>query len=69
MKLTPKTTIRFLYKQQIKSVLDDLNRGIDEEAHVRVQKMISIEDDVEGLLEHLVRSKAADLMHCFTSTL
>lgn len=38
---------------KVKAVLDELNRGIDEEAHVRVQKIISIEDDIEGLLEHL----------------
>lgn len=42
---------------KVKAVLDELNRGIDEEAHVRVQKIISIEDDIEGLLEHLVRPK------------
>jgi len=38
---------------KVKAILEELNKGIDEEAHVRVQKIISIEDSVDGLIGHL----------------
>jgi hypothetical protein len=38
---------------KVKKILDELNRGIDQETHTRVQKIISIEDDIDGVEEYL----------------
>eukprot|EP01087_Luapelamoeba_hula_P022944 TRINITY_DN8355_c0_g1_i1.p1 TRINITY_DN8355_c0_g1~~TRINITY_DN8355_c0_g1_i1.p1 ORF type:complete len:1335 (-),score=374.38 TRINITY_DN8355_c0_g1_i1:61-4065(-) len=37
----------------VKSIMDELNRNIDRDAHLRIQKIISIEDSIQGLQTEL----------------